>query len=76
MDGPVASEMLVGDIIERYPETIDVFLAHGCPDMRKGVFKMMCRIMRLRWAAAVHRIPLDSLLADPNKRVMASHPSA
>ena len=76
MDGPVTSEMRVAEIIERYPSTIDVFVSHGCPVMRDGVFKVMCRVMRLRWAAAMHRIPLSSLLAELNHRVLNGQPTA
>lgn len=62
----ITGDMKVAEVITRWPETIDVFLGHGCPDMSSGLFRFMARIMSVRRAARVHRIELDSLLADLN----------
>ncbi len=59
-------DMRVWQVYRRYPETMAVFLRHGCPDMRKGVFPLMARMMKIRWAAKVHHIPLDTLMRDLN----------
>lgn len=57
-------DMKVANIIEQYPQTCEVFLNNGCPDMRKGFFSFMAQIMSIRNAARIHRIPLDELLND------------
>lgn len=54
----------VADLIEQHPQTCQVFLSYGCPDMREGFFSLMARIMSIRNAARIHRIPLDDLLDD------------
>ncbi len=36
--------------------------------MRRGFFAFMARVMPLRWAARVHKIPLDELLRELNER--------
>lgn len=60
----------VADIVEQHPQTCRVFLDHGCPDMREGFFSLMARIMSIRNAARIHRIPLDELLEDLEEAVM------
>ncbi len=62
----ITSAMKVSEIIQRYPETCEVFRNYGCPDMRKGFFALMARIMSIKWAARMHRIPVDALLRDLN----------
>lgn len=57
----------VADVVDHYPETVDVFLRHDCPDMRKGLFRMMSHVMSVRWAAWVHGIPLEDLIQDLNE---------
>jgi hypothetical protein len=68
--------MRVHDVLRRHPQTAEVFLLHGCPDMRQGFFAVMARIMRVRWAARVHGIPCDRLVADLNAAVVVPHPLA
>ena len=58
-------------VIQRSPQTLDVFRRHGCPDMRKGIFALSARIMKVRWAARIHKIALDDLLRDLNAVVAA-----
>ena len=71
-DAPITSEMRVWEVIKRYPQTFEVFRSHGCPDMRKGIFALSARIMKVKWAAKAHKIPLDDLLRDLNTAVHAS----
>lgn len=59
-------ETKVADVVDRYPETVDVFLRHDCPDMRTGLFRAMSHVMSVRWAAWVHGIPLEELIRDLN----------
>lgn len=54
----------VANVLEQYPQTFQVFSEHGCPDMRSGFFSYMARIMSIRNAARIHRIPLDRLIED------------
>lgn len=54
----------VADLIEARPQAFRVFQDHGCPDMREGFFSLMARIMSVRNAARIHRIPLDELTED------------
>lgn len=63
---PITGEMKVADVVGRHPDTADVFLSYGCPDMRQGLFKVMSRLMTVRNAARIHRLPIDRLLADLN----------
>lgn len=65
----IEPDMRVWQVYRRYPQTMDVFLRHGCPDMRRGIFPFMARLMKVRWAAKVHRIPLDVLMRDLNAAV-------
>lgn len=59
-------QMKVADIVDQYPETVEVFLRHDCPDMRTGLFRMMSHLMSVRWAAWIHGIPLEKLIRDLN----------
>ena len=63
----ITADMKVADVLRRCPETIDVFLGRGCPDMRRGFFSLMARLMSVRNAARIHKMDLGPLLADLNK---------
>jgi hypothetical protein len=63
----ITGDMKVADVLRRCPETFNVFLERGCPDMRRGFFSFMARLMSVRNAARVHKIDLGPLLADLNK---------
>jgi hypothetical protein len=71
-DEPITSEMRVSKVIKHYPQTLEVFRSHGCPDMRKGIFALSARIMKVKWAAKVHKIPLADLLRELNAAVHTS----
>lgn len=62
----ITGNMKVWEVYRCYPPTMDVFLRHGCPDMRRGIFPFMARMMKVRWAAKIHKIPLNLLLQDLN----------
>ncbi|MDQ6680781.1 MAG: hypothetical protein M3Y67_07430 [Pseudomonadota bacterium] len=72
MEQRVTPRLTVATVLATYPDTVAVFRQHGCPDLRRGVFSLMCRIMSVRAAARVHRIPLDDLLRDLNAVAMRS----
>lgn len=63
-DSSVEPDKKVAELLEQYPETYHVFRKHGCPDMRDGFFSLMARIMSIRSAARIHRIPQDELIED------------
>jgi hypothetical protein len=63
----ITGDMKVAEVIQRCPATIEVFLGRGCPDMRRGFFSLMARLMSVRSAARMHKLELGSLLEDLNK---------
>ena len=65
--GHITGEMKVAEVIRTCPATVEVFLARGCPDMRRGFFNLMARLMSVRSAARMHKLDLASLLEDLNK---------
>jgi len=62
----ITGDMKVAEVLRRCPETVEVFLDRGCPDMRRGFFSFMARLMSVRNAARIHKIELGPLLADLN----------
>ncbi len=65
----ITADMKVAEVVKTYPETVEVFLKRGCPDMRKGVIKLMAKIMSVKGAARMHRIPLEELMRDLNAAI-------
>jgi hypothetical protein len=63
----ITHDMKIARVIRCYPATVDVFLARGCPDMQRGLFSLMARLMSVRNAARIHGIELSALLADLNE---------
>jgi len=59
--------MKVAEVIRNCPATVEVFLARGCPDMRRGFFNLMARLMSVRSAARMHKLELPPLLEDLNR---------
>lgn len=61
----ITKDMAIGDIVQRFPQTVRVFLSHG----------LMCvgcaaaRFENLEQGATAHGIDVDTLLADLNKVV-------
>jgi len=70
-ESDITPDMRVWNVIQEHPETVEVFRRHGCPDMSHGFFAMSAHLMKVRWTAKVHGIPLDALLTDLN---LAIHP--
>jgi hypothetical protein len=65
----ITPDMRVWEVIQEHPETFEVFRRHGCPDMRSGIFALSAHVMKVKWAAKMHRIPLDELMTDLNQAV-------
>jgi hypothetical protein len=63
----ITGDTKVAEVIQRCPATVEVFLARGCPDMRRGFFSLMARLMTVRGAARLHQLDLRTLLEDLNK---------
>ncbi len=64
----------VADLVEQHPQTWEVFRSYGCPDMREGFFSLMARIMSIRNAARIHRIPLNELMRDLQDATTSTEP--
>jgi hypothetical protein len=67
----ISEDERVWNVLESYPETYEVFRRHGCPDMRKGIYRLSAHIMKVKWAAKMHKIPCDVLVHDLNDAVSA-----
>ena len=68
----ITADLKVAEVIRRCPAAVDVFRSRGCPDMRRGFFSVMARIMSVRNAARIHKIELGPLLDDLNKAAQRS----
>ncbi len=64
MNSSITPSQKVAELLDRHPQTYQIFRKHGCPDMRDGFFSLMARIMSIRNAARIHQIPLDELLEE------------
>ena len=69
---PIIGETKVAEVVNRCPEAAEVFRSRGCPDMRRGFFHLMARIMSVRNAARIHKIELSPLLDDLNRVVRSA----
>lgn len=68
-DRPITPDMTVWTIYRRYPQTLDVFFRYGCPDIRKGLFPLAMRLMKLKWAARAHKVSVENMVRDLNAAV-------
>jgi hypothetical protein len=59
---PITPDMTVWSVYRRYPQTLDVFFSFGCPDIRQGLFPLVMRFMKLKWAARAHKIPVEDMI--------------
>lgn len=58
----VAKEMPIGEIVQKWPQTVPVFLKHGLMCFGCAV----ARFENLEQGARAHRINVDALLKDLN----------
>ena len=65
----ITPDLRVARIIRQWPETYQVFCRYGCPDMRGGFFGFMARIMKVSWAARIHKISCPDLIDSLNSCV-------
>lgn len=66
---PITPEMSVWTIYQRYPQTLEVFFSFGCPDIRKGLFPLTMRLMKLKWAARAHQVRVEDMVRALNAAV-------
>ena len=65
---PINKSMPIGDVVQKYPQTIEVFLRHG----------LMCfgcaiaRFENVEQGAMAHGIDVDALITDLNAAVPAA----
>lgn len=59
---PITADITVWSIYRRHPQTLDVFFSCGCPDIHKGLFPLVMRCMKLKWAARAHKIPVEDMV--------------
>lgn len=69
MTDPIHADMPVWRIYQRHPQTLAVFFRYGCPDIRKGAFPLLMRVMKLRWAARMHGVRVEDMVRDLNAAV-------
>ncbi|BAU49102.1 hypothetical protein SVA_2554 [Sulfurifustis variabilis] len=63
---PITPDMTMWSAYRYEPKVYEVFQRYGCPDIRRGIFPLLSRVMRIRWAARIHNTPLDALMRDLN----------
>ena len=61
----INAEMPIGDVVKKYPQTIQVFLRHGLVCVGCAV----ARFENIRDGAAAHGIDVDALMNDLNQAV-------
>jgi len=59
----ITKDMAIGEIVEKYPKTVEVFLRHGLMCFGCAV----ARFENLEQGAVAHGIDVDALLKDLNK---------
>ena len=67
----ITGDMKVAEVIQRWPETANVFRTNGCHEMRGGI---TARIMTVRSVARMEGVDLAPLLDDLNRAATHAHP--
>jgi hybrid cluster-associated redox disulfide protein len=62
----ITAEMLIGEVVSRYPSTINVFFQHGLGCVGCAV----ARFENIRQGAMAHGIDVDALIDDLNRAVL------
>ncbi|MBI2191135.1 MAG: DUF1858 domain-containing protein [Planctomycetes bacterium] len=72
----VRPTMSVGEVVEKFPGTLEVFLGHGFEPLRSPIFqKTVARTVTVATAAKIHGIDLNTLIAELNGATSPrSHP--
>ena len=61
----IAAEMRIGEILQKYPQTLNVFLRHGLMCVGCAV----ARFESIHQGAQAHGIDVDALIKDLNRAV-------
>jgi hybrid cluster-associated redox disulfide protein len=62
----IRPDMPIGDVVRKYPDTVNVFLSHGLMCVGCAV----ARFENIRQGAQAHGIDVDALVEDLNKAVV------
>ena len=62
----ITPDMPIGDVIRKYPDTVNVFLRHGLMCVGCAI----ARFENIAQGAQVHGISVDALIEDLNKVVL------
>ena len=68
----ISKEMAIGEVVQKYPQTIPVFLQHGLMCVGCAV----ARFENIEQGARAHDIDVDALIAALNKVVPQQSPAA
>ena len=63
----ITKEMSIGEVVEKYPQTVEVFLRHGLMCFGCAV----ARFENVEQGALAHGIDVDALIKDLNAAVSA-----
>jgi uncharacterized protein involved in response to NO len=64
-NGTIRPEATIGDLVSRHPRLLEVFLKRGFEPLRSAAFRAtVARTISLRTACKVHKIDLESLIAE------------
>jgi hybrid cluster-associated redox disulfide protein len=64
----ISAEMAIGDVINKYPDTIHVFFRHGLGCVGCAI----ARFENIRQGAMAHGIDVDALMKDLNDTVLVA----
>jgi hypothetical protein len=65
----ITSKSRVAEVIDRYPETLEVFLGHGFDDLRNPVLRRtVARAATIERACGIHRVDVDEFIAALKER--------
>lgn len=67
MTGPITPEMSIMEIVQKYPDTVPVFISHGLHCLGCAI----AQFETLREGALAHGMDLDPLLKDLNDAAQA-----
>ena len=73
---PITKNHIVGEIIEAYPATLDVFLQHGLEHLRdESARKTVARTVTVEMVCRVHSFDLDQMVFELNEAAGATDAS-
>lgn len=68
--GLITADMIVADVLDKYPETLEVFLKHGFTPLANPVArKTMAKVITIEKATQIHPVDVNKLLEELNMAV-------